>query len=80
MRPDILNPLFAETETLDGVGPKLKKPLERLGLTRVRDLAYHLPERFVTRRAVDNADEAGEGEQIVIRLTVTRTHSAMSLR
>ncbi|BBI20678.1 ATP-dependent DNA helicase RecG [Qipengyuania flava] len=71
MRPDILNPLFAETETLDGVGPKLKKPLDRLGLTRVRDLAYHLPERFVTRRAVDNADEAGEGEQIVIRLTVT---------
>ena len=80
MRPDILNPLFAETETLDGVGPKLKKPLERLGLTRVRDLAYHLPERFVTRRAVDNADEAGEGEQIVIRLTVTEHRGGRSPR
>ena len=80
MRPDILNPLFAETETLDGVGPKLKKPLDRLGLTRVRDLAYHLPERFVTRRAVDNADEAGEGEQIVIRLTVTEHRSGRSPR
>ena len=67
MRPDILNPLFAETETLDGVGPKLKKPLDRLGLTRVRDLDYHLPERFVTRRAVQNVDDAGEGEQIVVR-------------
>ena len=62
MRPDILNPLFAEVETLDGVGPKLTKPLDRLGLTRVRDVAYHLPERFVTRRAVQNLDEAGEGE------------------
>ena len=71
MRPEILNPLFAETETLDGVGPKLKKPLDRLGLGRVRDIAYHLPERFVTRRAVDNVDEAGEGEQIVLKLTVT---------
>ena len=71
MRPDILNPLFAEVETLDGVGPKLKKPLDRLGLTRVRDVAYHLPERFVTRRAVQNLDEAGEGEQIVLKLTVT---------
>ena len=71
MRPDILNPLFAEVETLDGVGPKMKKPLDRLGLTRVRDVVYHLPERFVTRRAVQTVDEAGEGEQIVLKLTVT---------
>ncbi|NNC58699.1 MAG: ATP-dependent DNA helicase RecG [Erythrobacter sp.] len=71
MRPDILNPLFAEIDTLDGVGPKLRKPLDKLGLTRVRDVAYHLPERFVTRRAVGNLDEAGEGEQIVIQLTPT---------
>ncbi|WBY15580.1 ATP-dependent DNA helicase RecG [Erythrobacteraceae bacterium WH01K] len=71
MRPEILNPLFAEIETLDGVGPKLMKPLARLGLNRVRDVAYHLPERFVTRRAVQNVDEAGEGEQIVVQLTAT---------
>ena len=64
MRPEILNPLFAETRTLEGVGPKLKKPLDKLGLTRVRDIAYHLPERFVTRRAIDNIDDGGEGEQI----------------
>ena len=80
MRPEILNPLFAETETLDGVGPKLKKPLDRLGLTRVRDLAYHLPERFVTRRAVETIDEAGEGEQIVARLTVTEHRGGRSPR
>ena len=41
MRPDVLIPLFAETETLDGVGPQVAKPLEKLGLTRVRVLAYH---------------------------------------
>ncbi|MFN3989411.1 MAG: ATP-dependent DNA helicase RecG [Erythrobacter sp.] len=69
MRPEILNPLFAETTGLDGVGPKLAKPLERLGLTRVRDLAYHLPERFVSRRAIGHLDEASEGEQVVIALT-----------
>ncbi len=80
MRPDILNPLFAETETLDGVGPKLKKPLDRLGLTRLRDLDYHLPERFVKRRAVANVDEAGEGEQIVVKLTVTEHRSGRSPR
>ncbi|MFW2350774.1 ATP-dependent DNA helicase RecG [Qipengyuania sp.] len=80
MRPEILNPLFAETETLDGVGPKLRKPLDRLGLTRVRDLVYHLPERFVTRRAVENVDEAGEGEQIVVKLTVTEHRGGRSPR
>ncbi|MBX7483581.1 ATP-dependent DNA helicase RecG [Qipengyuania qiaonensis] len=80
MRPEILNPLFAETETLEGVGPKLKKPLDRLGLTRVRDLDYHLPERFVTRRAVQNVDEAGEGEQIVVKLTITEHRSGRSPR
>ena len=61
MRPETLNPLFTDTESLDGVGPKLRKPLEKLGLTRVRDLAYHLPDRFVQRRAVPDLDHAGEG-------------------
>ncbi|MBH5322796.1 ATP-dependent DNA helicase RecG [Aurantiacibacter sediminis] len=75
MRPEILNPLFAEIETLDGVGPKLKKPLERLGLARVRDVLYHLPERFVTRRAVKDLDEAGVGDQIVVPLTVVEHRS-----
>ncbi len=80
MRPDALNPLFAETETLEGVGPKLKKPLARLGLTRVRDVAYHLPDRFVTRRAVGNLDEAGEGETIIVRLLVTEHRGSRSPR
>ncbi len=69
MRPEILNPLFAETETLDGVGAKLMKPLEKLGLRRIKDVAYHLPERFVSRHAIADLDEGGEGEQVVIALT-----------
>jgi ATP-dependent DNA helicase RecG len=69
MRPELLNPLFADTESLEGVGPKLRKPLEKLGLVRVRDLVYHLPDRFVQRRAVADLDDAGEGEQIVVALT-----------
>ncbi|MFN6934781.1 MAG: ATP-dependent DNA helicase RecG [Tsuneonella sp.] len=80
MRPEVLNPLFAETETLDGVGPKLKKPLEKLGLNRVRDVAYHLPERFVTRRPVENLDHASVGEQIVVPLTVSEHRSSRNGR
>jgi ATP-dependent DNA helicase RecG len=70
MRPDALNPLFVETQALDGVGPKLMRPLEKLGLTRVRDLAYHLPERFVERHAVAHLDEATVGENVIVALTV----------
>jgi ATP-dependent DNA helicase RecG len=69
MRPDRLNPLFVATDSLKGVGPGLARPLEKLGLTRVRDLAYHLPDRFVQRRAVADLDEASVGEQIVVALT-----------
>jgi ATP-dependent DNA helicase RecG len=43
MRPDVLNPLFAEAEALKGVGPGIAKSLARLNLTRAIDLAYHLP-------------------------------------
>ncbi|MGB7418171.1 MAG: DEAD/DEAH box helicase, partial [Erythrobacter sp.] len=75
MRPEILNPLFAESETLDGVGPKIAKPLGRLKLTRVRDIAYHLPERFVTRRAIVDLDDGGEGEQVIVKLTPTEHRS-----
>ncbi len=71
MRPEILNPLFAETKALDGVGPKLAKPLDKLGLTTIKDVAYHLPERFVTRRAIANLDEGAEGEQVIVALTPT---------
>ncbi|MCH7627690.1 ATP-dependent DNA helicase RecG [Novosphingobium sp.] len=76
MRPDMLNPLFADVGSLKGVGPGVARPLEKLGLSRVRDLAYHLPDRFVTRRAVANLDEASVGEQIVVALTVREHRSA----
>ena len=70
MRPERLNDLFKEVQTLDGVGPKLLRPLEKLGLTRLRDLAYHLPDRFVERRAVPDLDAATVGENIIVAVTV----------
>ncbi len=49
MRPDILNPLFAEITALKGVGPALAKPLDRLGIARVLDLLFHLPTGWIDR-------------------------------
>lgn len=76
MRSELLNPLFIEAGALEGVGPKLMRPLEKLGLTRIKDIAYHLPDRFVERRAVSNLDEAGVGENIIVALTPSEHRAA----
>ncbi|MEP6786676.1 MAG: ATP-dependent DNA helicase RecG [Sphingomonadales bacterium] len=69
MRPDLLNPLFAETTVLKGVGPGIAKPLEKLGLARVVDVLFHLPTGQVTRHRVERLDDAVPGEQIAIVVT-----------
>ena len=69
MRPEILNPLFAEVEALKGVGPQLAKPLHRLGLDRVVDLLFHLPGSWIDRRRVTRLDEADVGRTITIAVT-----------
>src|SRR5687768_12529960 len=69
MRPDILNPLFAEVEALKGVGPQLAKPLHRLGLNRVVDILFHVPASWIDRRRVERLDEADVGGTITIALT-----------
>ncbi len=52
-RPEILFPLFADVETLDGVGPRTAAALATLGIERPRDLLFHLPYAGIdrTRRA-----------------------------
>jgi ATP-dependent DNA helicase RecG len=69
MRPEILNPLFAETTVLKGVGPALAKPLDRLGLARVVDVAFHLPTGFVDRVARTELMASDAGRMITITLT-----------
>ena len=51
-RPPILFPLFAELETLDGIGPKTARLLAQLDITRPRDLLLTLPQSGVDRRRV----------------------------
>jgi ATP-dependent DNA helicase RecG len=69
MRPDILNPLFAEISALKGVGPALARPLERLGLARAVDVAFHLPVSWVDRKLTDTLDMADAGRIVGIVLT-----------
>ncbi|WP_112309464.1 ATP-dependent DNA helicase RecG [Pseudogemmobacter bohemicus] len=48
-RPEALFPLFADLETLDGVGAKSAKAFEGLGVGRPKDLLYLLPYSGIDR-------------------------------
>jgi ATP-dependent DNA helicase RecG len=69
MRPDVLNPLFAEVEVLKGIGPALAKPLKKLGLNRVVDILFHLPVSWIERKKVDVLDMADAGGVVTVVVT-----------
>src|SRR3954463_2618940 len=69
MRPEILNPLFAEVEVLKGVGPALAKPLKRLDLERVVDVLFHLPTGWIERKRVETVDMADAGSVVTVLVT-----------
>jgi len=80
MRPELLNPLFTEISALKGVGNALSKPLERLGLSRMVDLVFHLPTGWVERKRVSALDHNDVGQIIIITLTATDYRSSGSPR
>ncbi len=75
MRPEILNPLFAEITVLKGVGSALSRPLERLGLRRILDVLFHLPSGMIERQRVAKLDDALPGSSIIIELTALDYHA-----
>jgi ATP-dependent DNA helicase RecG len=80
MRPEILNPLFAEVEVLKGVGPQVGKQLKKLGLTRVVDVLYHLPTGAIERIKTPAANASLLGRNIIIELTPFETRESRSGR
>jgi|TARA_R100000501_G_scaffold14543_2_gene26276 ATP-dependent DNA helicase RecG len=70
MRPELLNPLFAPCDTIDGVGPRLKKQLAKLGIERVLDLIYHLPVQHIPRIRVARLASAMVGQVIIAEVMV----------
>jgi ATP-dependent DNA helicase RecG len=76
MRPETLNPLFAEVEALKGVGPNVAKALARLGITRAVDLAYHLPTGTIERFHAPAASAALLGRIVILTVTPTDVRSS----
>ncbi len=66
MRPEILNPLFAEVEVLPGVGPQVAKALKRLDISRAIDLTFHLPTGTIERVRAPAASAALLGRNVIL--------------
>lgn len=71
-RPEILFPLFAELETLEGVGPKTAKTLETLHISKPRDLLFTLPHSGIDRRKRDTVQGADLPGTVTVEVTVGR--------
>ncbi|KUJ85892.1 ATP-dependent DNA helicase RecG [Ruegeria marisrubri] len=73
-RPEILFPLFAELETLEGVGPKTAQLFRQVEIETPRDVLFWLPYAVVDRRRRDTI----KGAEIPSTLTVEVTIGAHS--
>ncbi|HTQ13417.1 MAG TPA: ATP-dependent DNA helicase RecG [Rhizomicrobium sp.] len=70
MRPAILFPLFAETRTLPGIGPRLAKLVARAAGTRLLDLVFDLPSGLVDRSYRPRLIDAEEGRIATVTVNV----------
>ena len=69
MRPALLNPLFAETAALKGVGATLARQLGRLKLTRALDLIFYLPVMAIERVPLAALDDAYVDRTVTVTVT-----------
>src|SRR5262249_7095249 len=69
LRPEVLYPLFAQTTTLPGIGPRLGKLIEHIAGRSLASLCWHLPTGVIDRRFSPKLAEAPEG--VIVPVTVT---------
>jgi ATP-dependent DNA helicase RecG len=76
VRPDLLNPLFADVTSLPGVGPTLARALLRLGIARVVDLLFHLPTGWLRTERRAALAGAALGSRVAVPVTVLQHQPA----
>lgn len=73
-RPPLLFPLFAELETLPGVGAKTAKHFSALAVEKPRDLLFTLPHSVVDRRLRETVQGVAEGTVVTVTVQVQSHH------
>lgn len=73
MRPDILFPLFAEIDSLPGVGPKRREALAQLLRgDRIRDVLFHLPSGYRRWMHAASIAEAPMQADVILRVQIDK--------
>ncbi|MCV6595711.1 MAG: ATP-dependent DNA helicase RecG [Mangrovicoccus sp.] len=67
-------PLFADLETLKGVGPKTAEAMGALGITTPRDLLFHLPSGGQDRRLRASVQEVSPGMIATVEVEIGAHH------
>jgi ATP-dependent DNA helicase RecG len=70
LRPFILNPLFAATTSLPGIGKHAARLLDKLVGPTVADLLWHLPTGLIDRRHMPKLIDAPPGAVVTLALKV----------
>ena len=78
-RPEVLWPLFAGLETLDGIGPKSAEALTAAHIEKPRDLLFTLPHSGVDRRRRASILEVQAPDVCTVEVTVGK-HNEPSQR
>jgi len=69
-RPDVLFPLFAKLQTLDGIGPKTAAILEGVGVEKPRDILMTLPQSGIDRQLRESIREVPPPATVTTMVTV----------
>ncbi|MEM9705714.1 MAG: ATP-dependent DNA helicase RecG [Pseudomonadota bacterium] len=72
MRPSLLNPLFAQTTALKGVGPRLAALIEKTAGPAIVDLLFTLPQGVVDRSLRTSIAEAPLSSIVTIEVGVDK--------
>jgi ATP-dependent DNA helicase RecG len=70
MRPTVLNPLFAETASLKGIGPKLAALIGRVAGPNVVDVLFLRPASLIDRRTRPMIANAPLGEIVTLDVEI----------
>lgn len=76
MRPEILYPLFADTETLAGVGSRIAKNLEKVAGSKIIDLLWHVPVDVIDRRNSPALKDIIFDQIVTVEITVGKHDAA----
>jgi ATP-dependent DNA helicase RecG len=71
-RPEILFPLFADMETLGGVGPKTAAHFAQMGVEKPRDLIFTLPHSGIDRQRRESVRDVTAPAVVTVEAVVGR--------